>query len=294
MNPGLKLSSLTFWLFTINKDVYLYKMGEWIMNDTIDFYFFSGTGNTLLVVKKMRDTFKEKGIDVNLHKIEGSNPDEINLEHVIGIAFPVAVFSTYPFVWDFIKALPDTTGTEIFMVDTLGGFSGGIVGPLREIVKKKGYTPIGAMEIQMPPNIFYIQDEETNQSKVEKGLITAKMYALDLMNGKTKWERFPVLSDAMRLFSIGALKLTEIDLHQKFFIFDADDEKCSKCGICVDLCPVKNIKMEENEYPKHSLNCQYCLRCTSFCPRQAIPCKFNYKRKTYHAVNVLEFFGRNM
>ena len=187
--------------------------------DTIDFYYFSGTGNTLLVVKKMRDTFVEKGVDVNLHKIEESDPGEINLEHIIGLAFPVAVFSTYPFVWDFIKSLPHARGTRIFMVDTLGGLSGGIVGPLRRIVEKKGYFPMGALEIQMPINIFYIQDEDTNENKIQKGLITAKMYAWDLINGKTKWDRNPVISDAVYLFSRGALKLTEVDLHQKYFLF---------------------------------------------------------------------------
>ena len=259
------------------------------MNDTVDFYFFSGTGNTLLVVKKMSDTFKENGINVNLHKIEESNPDKINLKHVMGIAFPVAVLSTYPLVWNFIKALPDANGTEIFMVDTLAGFSGGIVGPLREIVKKKGYTPIGAMEIHMPSNIFFIQDEETSKDKVEKGLIKAEMYALSIINGKAKWDRFPVLSDAVNLFSRGALKLTGVNLHQKFFLFDLDEEKCDKCRICVGLCPTKNIKMKNGEYPVHGLNCQYCLRCTSFCPKQAIPCKFNYKGKTYRAIKAKEF-----
>jgi NAD-dependent dihydropyrimidine dehydrogenase PreA subunit len=259
------------------------------MNDTIDLYFFSGTGNTLLVVKKMRDTFEENGIDVNLCRIEGSNPDKINLEHVIGIAFPVAVLSTYPFVWDFIKALPDANGTQIFMVDTLGGFSGGIVGPLREIVKNKGYAPIGAMEIQMPLNIFFIQDEETNKDKVEKGLIKAERYAQDIINGKAEWGRVPVLSDAMNLFSMGALKLTGVDLHQRLFLFDIDKEKCNKCGICVGICPTKNIKINGGEYPLHGLNCQYCLRCTSFCPKQAIPCKFNYKGETYRAVKAKEF-----
>lgn len=259
------------------------------MNDTVDFYFFSGTGNTLLVVKKMRDTFEKNGINVNLFKIELSNPDEINLEHTIGIAFPVAVFSTYPFVWNFINSLPEADNTEIFMVDTLGGTSGGIVGPLRETVKKQGYIPIGAKEIQMPSNIFFIQDDETNKAKIEKGLIKAETYALDIINGKAKWGRVPVLSDAMNLFSRGALKLTGVDLHQKFFLFDVDKGKCNKCGICVGLCPTKNIRIIRGEYPAHGLNCQYCLRCTSFCPKQAIPCKFNYKGKTYRAVKAKEF-----
>ncbi|MBI5680563.1 MAG: 4Fe-4S ferredoxin [Methanobacterium sp.] len=260
-----------------------------MVNDAIDFYYFSGTGNTLLVVKKMIDTFKEKGIEVNLHKIEESNPEDVNLGHTIGIAFPVAVLSTYPFVWEFIRSLPHADGTEIFMVDTLGGFSGGIVGPLREIVKKKGYTPIGAKEIQMPLNIFYIQDKETNETKVEKGMESAEKYATDIINGKTEWGRVPILSDAMHLLSIGSLKLTGVDLHQKLFLFDAKEEECRRCGICVKLCPIGNITMEEGEYPKHGLNCEYCLRCVSFCPRQAMPAKFNYKGKTYRAVKAKEF-----
>jgi NAD-dependent dihydropyrimidine dehydrogenase PreA subunit len=256
---------------------------------TVDFYYFSGTGNTLLVVKKMRDTFEENGINVNLSKIEESNPDEINLKHTIGIAFPVAVLSTYPFVWDFLKSLPNANGTEIFMLDTLAGISGGIVGPLREIVKRKGYTPIGAKEIKMPPNIFFIQEEETNKIKVEEGLIRAEEYANDIINGKAEWGRVPVLSDAINLFSRGALKLTGVNLHQKFFLFDLDKEKCNKCGICVNLCPTKNIWINGGKYPVHGLNCHYCLRCTSFCPKHAIPCKFNYKKKTYNAVKAKEF-----
>lgn len=260
-----------------------------MLKNTIDFYYFSGTGNTLLVVKKMQKTFEKQGINVNMHKIEESDPESLNLDHTIGIAFPVAVFSTYPFVWDFIRKLPQSEGTEIFMVDTLGGFSGGIVGPLREIVKKKGYTPIGALEIQMPPNIFYIQDKETCQKKVEKGIESAEKYAIDILNGKSEWGRISILSDAMNLFSIGSLKLTGIDLHQKLFIFEPREDKCNKCRICVKLCPVDNIKMAEDKYPKHGLNCEYCLRCVSFCPRQAMPVKFNYKGKIYRAVKAKEF-----
>lgn len=256
--------------------------------ELVDFYYFSGTGNTLLVVKKMAETFEKNGIKVNLHKIEESNPEDVNVEHSVGIAFPVAILSTYSFVWDFIKRLPNVSGTEIFMVDTLGGFSGGVVGPLREIVKKKGYKPIGALEIQMPINIFYVQDKKTNEKKVQKGLIAAEKYASDLINGKTEWGRVPILSDTVHLISIGGLKLTGIELHQRWFLFNPDREKCNSCGICLNLCPVENIKTGTDEYPEHGLKCEYCLKCVSFCPRSAIPAKFNYKGKTYRGVKAKE------
>ncbi|WP_414468534.1 EFR1 family ferrodoxin [Methanobacterium sp. ACI-7] len=258
-------------------------------NDAIDFYFFSGTGNTLLVVKKMQETFEKEGINVNLHKIEESDPGDVNLNHTIGIGFPVAFFSTYPFVWEFIKSMPGADGTEIFMVDTLGGYSGGIVGPLREIIKKKGYNPIGAKEIQMPSNIFYIQDDETNKEKVRKGLIDAENYAHDIINSRSEWGRVPLFSDGVYIFSKCLLKLTGVNLHQKWFNFDINEEECKNCGICAKLCPLKNIQIEKGKYPQRGLHCEYCLRCTSFCPRQAIPCKFNYKNETYRACKAKEF-----
>lgn len=236
----------------------------------------------------MKETFQENGIPTNMYKIEKSNPEEVNLNHTIGLGFPVAELSTYEFVWKFIKSLPPADGTEIFMVDTLAGFSGGIVGPVRKIAKKKGYTPIGACEIIMPPNIFYIEDEETCKKKVEKGLMKARKYAETLIKGEAKWGRVPIFSDVMYFTSLIGLKITESDLNQKLLNFNPDEERCSKCQICHRLCPIDNIIIEKNGYPKHLKHCQYCLRCTSFCPKDATSCHINYKGKKYQAVKAKE------
>lgn len=254
----------------------------------MDFYYFSGTGNTHLIVKTMKETFQENGIDTNMRKIENSKPEEVNLNHTLGLGFPVAELSTYPFIWKFIKSLPPAENTEIFMVDSLAGFSGGLVGPVREIVKKKGYHPIGACEIVMPPNIFYIEDEEACKKKVDNGLMKAREYVEALIKGEAKWGRVPLLSDVMYYTSLIGLRITESNLNQKLLNFNPDKERCSKCQICHLLCPIDNINIDENGYPKHLKHCQYCLRCASFCPKGAINCRINYKNKTYHAVKAKE------
>lgn len=256
--------------------------------DIVDLFYFSGTGNTYLVVKKMKETFEKCGIESHMYKIEDSKPEDINLEHTIGLGFPIAELSTYEFVWDFINALPQSDGTKIFMVDTLGGVSGGIIGPVRKIVKNKGYKPIGACEIQMPLNIFYIQDEEINQKKIKKGLKKAQKYAKAIIKGKTKWKKDPGLYKAIYYTSMLGLKITETNLNQKMLHLTPDKDKCNKCGTCVELCPINNIKMETDEYPENLMHCQYCLRCVSFCPKKAISCPINYKGKTYAAVKAKE------
>jgi len=257
------------------------------MNENIDFYYFSGTGNTMLVTMKMAEVFQENGVNVNLKRIECLQDTTINVEHTIGLGFPVAIFSTYNMVWEFIKSLPDVQGTEIFMVDTMGGYSGGLVGPLRAILEKKGYKTIGACEIVMPFNIFYIQDEETNREKVKKGLVKAEKYAKALLEERSKWGRIPFFSDAWNLISLGGLKLTTLGIHQKYFKFSASKSLCNSCGICIDICPVNNIKMED--YPLNGNKCEYCMRCVSMCPRGAIKSVFTFKGKTYSAVNANDF-----
>ncbi len=257
------------------------------MNTNVDIYYFSGTGNTMLVTMKMADVFKERRCHVNIERMEYSSGSDVDIEHTIGLGFPVAILSTYNLVWDFINSLPDVDGTEIFMVDTLGGYSGGLVGTLRSVLEKKGYKTIGACEIIMPNNIFYIQDEKTNMKKVKKGLEVAEKYANALMDGKSHWGRVPVFSDIMNLISIAAFRLTEADLHQKYFKFRTKKSRCNQCGICADICPVGNIIMED--YPVAGNKCEYCMRCVSMCPRRAIKSIFTYKGKTYKAVKANNF-----
>ena len=100
-------------------------------------------------------------------------------------------------------SLPDGDGREVFMFDTMEYFSGGIVGPLKKVLKKKGYNCIGAGEFRMSSSM------NTSSKKKKKGYIKntnalkqAEKFAADLVNRKTKWKRIPVLSDWMRSISV--------------------------------------------------------------------------------------------
>jgi NAD-dependent dihydropyrimidine dehydrogenase PreA subunit/flavodoxin len=252
--------------------------------EAIDFYYFSGTGNTLLVVKKMKEVFETQGVTVNLHRIEATKPEDLNPQHTIGLGFPVAEQATYPFVWNFIRAMPPAQGTPVFMVDTLLLFSGGIVGPIRKIVSQKGYTPIGAKEIFMPNNLFPKKEQNAkNEATRQKGLEEAERYAHDILQGRSTWGRIPLLSDFMGIFS---QKEWAWNFLRKFYPLQIDPQKCSRCKLCVKLCPVENIEMKG--YPEYKNACIICMRCFSFCPSQAIYSPSHAGAHPYRAVKALE------
>jgi len=249
----------------------------------INFYCFSGTGNTLLVADKMAETFKRNEIDVTVNLMEKTKPSKIELDCVIGLAFPVAVFTTYPLVWRFIEAMPNAKGTRVFMVDTMGGFSISVKGALKELLTTKGYKPCAVKEIKMPDNYTPTDEKIYNSSsKILEGLVQAEDFALDILSGQAKWRSVPLLGTLWN-------KL----LLQKF-IWDyignndltLEKTKCIKCSLCSKICPTGNIKMQE--YPVFNKTCEMCMRCIAFCPANALS-RHNNGRPQYKAVDVGRF-----
>jgi ferredoxin len=250
----------------------------------VEFYWFSGTGNTALVVAAMCKVFAARGVGVVRHRLETSDPLTVRCEGTLGLAFPVAGFATYPFIFRWFKALPAVDGVPVFMVDTLGGFSGGIVGPLRRWLAAKGYRPVGAREIVMPPNIFFIKDDVRNARILNRGLRQAKAYAQALADGQTHWGRVPFLSDFVCLLSRGMTGMWRWRWAQRLHKITLDRKRCVKCGLCARLCPVHNVELDE--YPRFGDRCEFCLRCCGFCPQGALTTNFNRGRKVYRAAGV--------
>jgi len=260
------------------------------MNKQLDFYYYSGTGNTSLVMNEMSEVFRERNISVNRKRIEDVNPGAVRTDVTIGLAFPVAFQSTFPFIWDFFKGLPEAEGTEIFMVDTMMSFSGAIVGPLKKLLTAKGYACIGAREIIMPSNWFPKKiDEEANKFKVLWGLKAARTYADDLVKGKTSWSRIPVLPDLFYKLCCNDYMMENVNTKPGKKIM-VDRERCVSCGLCAELCPVENITMKGG--PHWSDKCQTCMRCLSYCPNNAVSVK-DKKYVSYTAVKLRDLVPRN-
>ena len=53
---------------------------------------------------------------------------------------------------------------------------------------------------------------------------------------------------------------------------EIDPERCNKCGICVDMCPMDVLHFGRKGYPsmRYRDDCWYCDVCTFMCPRQAV------------------------
>lgn len=51
-----------------------------------------------------------------------------------------------------------------------------------------------------------------------------------------------------------------------------DREKCSSCGVCINLCPRDVLRLDNRGYPYMAYrdDCWYCDVCRFVCSREAI------------------------
>lgn len=242
-------------------------------NKNIDIYYFSGTGNTFLVCNMLKNHFSDKNFNVRLFPMDRSKHIEINLNNVIGLAMPSAYFSTYPFVWDFINNMPKTNGTDCFMINTMGGFSGGLLLPVKKVLKNKGYNTIGACEFIMPSNLNkkHVSNEEF-KTKVETSQKKSFHFVNDLIEDRAKWSYNPIVSFIFEML----FKLANPPKRfRKMYTISVDTSKCIQCNTCYNSCPSDTIRMYE--FPRFEDSCQMCMRCFSFCPVNAI----YFKKQNY-------------
>jgi ferredoxin/flavodoxin len=242
-------------------------------------FYFSGTGNSLQVC---RDLAKELGNTeiTPISKVVGNNPD-FSADR-IGIVFPVYMFGMPLIVKKFLEELNADKGRYIFAVATCGAKAGNTLRQADQLLKRRGlilaagfiirmpgnYTPLyGALPVKKQQKLF---DRESNRIK--------EIACIIKNNNQHRIERDAFL--VRGIFSVLYKKMSPLIpvMDKEFWV----DEKCIHCGICVKVCPVKNVKLV-NRAPVWMHHCQQCFACLQWCPVEAIQCGRNTKsRKRYH------------
>lgn len=235
--------------------------------DDYHLYWFSGSGNTLYIAEKAAELLEKASFHVELHPLEKTDPREISRSGTIGLFVPVAGQGTFPNVWEFLQALPDAEGTPFFLVDTMGYYSGGIKGPVKKIISRKGYRPAGALELVMP-NTFLKKKTVVEKEKkiVMKGESRLAFFMEKLIAGRAAWADIPLYSDWMSSFYKTRKQSRKwIKMFRKSI-----NSNCTECGICVKICPEKCYSAGDRHIDVNSENCVLCQRCLEYCPVNAI------------------------
>ena len=236
--------------------------------DRVVIAVFSGTGNTLLAVRAFSDELSTFGKDVSLVAMDSPTLFSLPEDASLGLAFPVACFSTYPTAWRFIDALPEGKGRGIFLLATMGGLAMGMDGPVRKVVERKGYTPLGSKFLIMPGNYGNKTiPVDQNAKRIETATRVVRRYAKALVDGSAAWGKGTPLLSAFWAWM--AHTRSPWKGFYKIFPLTVDCNLCTGCGLCRDICPERNIAVDGG-CAVIGNRCESCQRCIAFCPANAV------------------------
>lgn len=251
-----------------------------------EIYYFSGTGNSLVVARDIAG--KIDGKLISIPSVMDKESITIDAD-VLGIVLPAYCMRMPKIVERFIDKITSLQSKYIFVIVTVGGIAGGILDRLSEAIRQRGGSLAAGFIVRMPAN--YIHNSDSLPVFLQKRMFRkwekrADEIADYVLNGKSgRMEKFnPVFTF---LFSKTIEKQylqgeLDPDIDKNFWA----DGKCNGCGICSKVCPVGNIQMV-NGRPVWQHHCETCLTCIQWCPKEAIQFKeVTVTRKRYHHPDV--------
>ena len=258
------------------------------MNTTL--YYFTGTGNSLHVARTLAERLGNTEL-VPLIRLRQQAETVVETERV-GLVFPLYFAGVPEIVENFVKTLNFEQAHYIFAVVTRGGGPSYAFSRLEQLLHAKSRRLNLGRYIQLPSNYilasyykYTCPQGEKRQALFEKADADLNRFAQEIAEQRNEHqENNPVMNSIARLMRLWfSFRLGDIRLQDKSFVLD---ETCNSCGICQKVCPVQNIVLNEGK-PQWQHQCQQCMACIQFCPKEAIQYGTQTSRKPrYHNPNI--------
>ncbi|MBQ3986696.1 MAG: EFR1 family ferrodoxin [Oscillospiraceae bacterium] len=230
--------------------------------------YLSGTGNTKHCIEKFVKLLDKSAKTLPL---ENENVvDEIKNSDTIILGYPTQFSNAPVMVRSFIKANDIWKDKRVLCVTTMGAFSGDGAGCTARLLKKKGAVILGGLQIHMPDSVcdskLLKKTAEENRKIVIEADKKIEKTAHDIQNGKYPKEGVSFFSHIIGLMG---QRLWFYGKTSRYSDKLKISESCIGCGLCSQLCPMKNIEII-NKKATPGGRCTMCYRCISSCPQKAI------------------------
>ena len=232
--------------------------------------YFSGTGNSKLAGECFCKNYDKDSMALSIEDQDAIS--EIKRSDLLVFSYPVQ-YSTVPKILrDFITNNSELwMNKKVFIIATMGLFSGDGSGILGRLLHGFGAEVIGGLHLKMPDSIG---DEKALKRPLEKNkeLVKAAESKIKesvrlLKEGKPTREGLGPLYQLAGLFGQRLYFGHKTKEYSSKLKINAD--KCVGCGLCVKLCPMNNITVASGKAASGN-QCTMCYRCINKCPKQAI------------------------
>ncbi len=240
--------------------------------------YFSGTGNTYFVSKFIQANLSGGNCDkADLFSIEDISGCDIAKYDFVILGFPIYGCEAPDILNEFIKGIKLVSLKKGFVFCTKAMYSGNAARNLIRRLRNIGFMILGYDEIVMPGSdgITFLNKNSSYMKKLSakdffrtKGLHEMVKKIQLLINSYRQAKEIRVAFNPVRFLMTSLFKIFIPITNRMKKKFYADDN-CFQCGICIRICPQKNI-IATNRKINFDNKCILCMRCINYCPNESI------------------------
>lgn len=232
--------------------------------------YFSGTGNSRFCVEYLLNQLEPGAKAYSIEEKEAL--EQIKKEQEMILGYPIYYSNLPKILRDFLEDNHSIwKGKKIYLVATMGLFSGDGTGVAKRVLEKYGAHIIGGLHLAMPDCICDVKalkkPIDQNRKMVSKAKKKIEAAANRYKQGKPAKEGLGFFYHLAGLFGQRLYFYHKTRHYTDKLKINA--EKCIGCGRCARMCPMKNITLEEKKAVPKGV-CTMCYRCVNNCPVQAI------------------------
>jgi NAD-dependent dihydropyrimidine dehydrogenase PreA subunit len=236
--------------------------------------FWSGTGNTLLVARLLRESFLRRGISCDMLDMAPPQAPACGKESrfntgdydIIGLGYPVYAYNAPAVFLKYVKDL-GLNKRELFIFKSSGEplrFNNASSRTLYKILANNVIR--GEYHFLMPYNIMFRFPDNLVKQMYRHAARLSETAAEEISSGQGRPRLIYGPPDI--LVSL-LLRIQRFGAFINGPLFWIDKKRCLHCMKCLNECPVKNISLKNGMF-RFGLKCQMCMRCTFYCPSDAV------------------------
>ena len=244
-------------------------------------FSFSGTGNSLNVALKIQENIENCKI-LSISKVVEEKNFKFEAAK-IGFIFPVYFLDIPHIVREFLKKIKILGNPYIFAVATCGGEVGKSFKTINKILAKQNRKLNSEFKMVFPSNSIVMMNKSQTPEEISQRINNTEVEIEEITNIIIQNKNVGFTSTKVSFFN------RFVSWMGKFFLFKmlndrtfkVDEDKCTKCGTCVAVCPMNNIEIIDGKVTwKH--NCECCAACLHWCPQRAIENMGTHDAPRYH------------
>jgi ferredoxin/flavodoxin len=249
-------------------------------------FYFSASGNSLALARDIAE--KTDAQLVGIPSVMDKQTITLGAD-AIGIVFPVYYASNgygIPLIVErFVNKLEGIGSKYVFAVCTHSGMAGTTIELLGKLIKARGGELAAGFSLNMGSKKMPKEKQQKLLLNQKKKATVISEYVIARKRGKYETRgilrkiayALPLYLLTKPVFSRRYRKLSNTKKHLPFNqliptadkSYRCDNTKCKGCGVCVEVCPVNNIKLIGGR-PVWQHHCETCYACYNWCPNDAI------------------------